>query len=52
MCKNEKIRDSFEEELPAWAKAVIVYCKDTQIRSSSLQSETVDYVETMDDSMC
>ena len=51
-CKDEMIRDSFEEKLPLWAKAVVMYCKDTQIRSSSLQTETTEYVDTIDDGMC
>lgn len=48
-CKDEHMRDCFEERFPMWAHAVISYCRNTQIRSSALQLETADYSGSMDD---
>lgn len=48
VCKEEHIRSSFEDHFPQWAHA---YCRDMQIRSSSLQKETADYSVSMDDGM-
>lgn len=42
MLKRLNIRDEFDEKYPVWATSIIRYCKDTQIKSSSLQSETKD----------
>lgn len=49
MCKEENIRDTFEEQFPLWAQAIITYCRDTQIRSTAIQAETADYSEDLDD---
>ena len=46
MCKEENIRDTFEEQFP---QAIITYCRDTQIRYSAIQAETADYSEDLDD---
>lgn len=51
VCKREGIHDSSQEKLPTWAKAVALYCKKTQIKSSALQAETLQYSDTMDDDM-
>ena len=51
MCKEENLRDSFEEKFPGWVKAVVKYCKETQVRSSSLQAETMEYSDTMIEGM-
>lgn len=48
MCKEENIRDTFEEQFPLWAQAIITYCRDTQIRFSALQAETASYSEDLD----
>ncbi len=51
MCKEENIRDTFEEQFPLWARAIIVYCRDTQIKSSALQAETAEYSDDLEDGM-
>ena len=48
MCKVENIRDTFEEQFPLWAQAIITYCGNIQIRYSALQAETADYSEDLD----
>lgn len=40
--KKLNIRDEFDEKYPVWARSIIRYCKDTQIKSTSLQLETKD----------
>ena len=49
VCKEENIPDTFEEQFPLWAQAIITYCRDTQIRYSALQAETADYSDDLDD---
>ena len=49
MCKSEPIREEFEEKFPLWAKAILKYCKETQIKSSALQMETVDFSDDLED---
>lgn len=46
-CKKDDIRDEFEDKFHDWAKAVIKYCKDTQVRSTALQAETAAYNEAI-----
>ena len=49
VCKEENLRDTFEEEFRLWARAIITHSRDTQIRYSALQTETADYSEDLDD---
>ena len=46
---NDDIRDHFEENFPVWARAIVTYCKETQVKSSSLQAETSAYSDDMDE---
>ena len=46
-CKKEDLRDHFEDKFPLWARAIVIYCKDTQVRSTALQIETADYSEEL-----
>ena len=48
--KRTNIRDEFDEEYLVWARSIIHYCKDTQIKSTSLQFETKD-ADDMNDGM-
>ena len=43
------MRDHFEDKFPLWARAIVIYCKDTQVRSTALQIETADYSEDTND---
>ena len=43
------IRDDFEEKFPLWAKVILKYCKETQVKSSALQIETEDFYDDLDD---
>lgn len=45
-CKKDDIRDHFEDRFPLWARAIVTYCKETQVRSTALQIETFDYDDT------
>ena len=46
--KRMDIRDDFDEKYPTWARSIIRYCRDTQIKSTSLQLETKDVDDTND----
>ena len=35
LCKKPTIRDDFECSFPQWARAIVCYCKDTQLNSSA-----------------
>ena len=50
--KENNIRDVFEEKFQLWAQSIIMYCKDTQIRSSAVQLETCDYSDDVEEGMC
>lgn len=39
----------FELKFPIWARAIITYCKTTQIRSTALQIETTDFDDDMNE---
>ena len=47
ICKKDNLRCDFEENYPLWAQAVVKYCKDTQIKCTSLQSETEKYSDDL-----
>ena len=51
ICKRENLRDEFEESFPQWARAVVKYCKDTQVKSTALQAETEEFHEDISDGM-
>ena len=44
-CGKPDARAEFEESFPVWAKAIVLYCKDTQVRSTALQQETENFSE-------
>ena len=46
--KNADVRASFEDNFPIWAKAIVSYCKKTQIKCSAIQSETEGYNDEME----
>ena len=48
MRRKDNLRQKFEENFALWSKAIIVYCKDTQVKSTALQIETADYSEDLD----
>jgi len=48
VCKEENIRDMFDEKFSLWVRAIITYCRETQIRSSAFQAETADYSDDRD----
>ena len=48
-CKKEDIRDTFEEVFPQWARAIVIYSRGTQIRSTALQTEIAGYADDMED---
>lgn len=48
MCKEENVWDMFDETFPVWARAIISYCRETQIRYSACQAETADYSDDQD----
>ena len=50
--EREGLRFEYEQRFPMWMKAVIQYCKETQIRSTSLQSETSKFKVNMDEGKC
>jgi hypothetical protein len=50
-CQREDIRDNFEDNFPLWARAIIAYCKKTQVRSMALQNETANYNEDIAEGM-
>lgn len=52
VCKEENIRDRFEESFVLWCRAIASYCKETQIKSSVIQAETRDYCEDLNDGEC
>ena len=43
LIQRDDIRETFEDNILDWSKAIINYCKDTQIKLSSLQMECVDF---------
>lgn len=43
LCKKATIRDDFECSFPQWARAIVCYCKDTQLNSSAIREETKDF---------
>ena len=47
----EPIREEFEEKFPLWAKAILRYCRETQVKSSALQLETVDFNDDLEDGL-
>lgn len=48
LVKNADVRASFEDNFPIWAKAIVSYCKKTQIKCSAIQSETEGYNDEME----
>ena len=52
ICKEENVRGKFEESFILWCRAIALYCKQSQIKSSALQAETSDYSEDLDDGKC
>ncbi len=40
-----------EKAFPLWAKAIVLYCKNSQ-QTKMLKAETVDYSDDIDDGMC
>ena len=51
MCDKENIRETFEEQFPLWVRAMIMYCKNTQIKLSALQEETASYTDDLPEGM-
>ena len=49
MSISTPIRDEFEEKFPLWAKAILRYCRDTQVKSTALQLETIDFTSDSDE---
>ena len=49
MCKNEKLRDNFEDQFPVWSKSVTVYCRETQANTSAVKSIVSDFSDDMND---
>ena len=43
------MRDNFEEKFLLWSTAIITYCKDTQVRSTALQIETLEYTPDLEE---
>lgn len=48
LVKNADVRASFEDTFPVWAKAIVSYCKKTQIKCSAIHSETEGYNDEME----
>ena len=46
-CKKDNLRQKFEETFFLWSRAIITYCKETQVRSTSLQIETAGWNEDL-----
>ena len=46
---HESLRHDFDDEFPKWMKAVICYCKDTQVRSTAIQSESSGFRMDIDE---
>ena len=36
--QDQNIQERFDEELLLWCKAILCYCKDTQKRSTAIQT--------------
>lgn len=49
LCQRMNIRDVYEENFMKWARAVVKYCKSTQLKCSSLRAETGDFTEELGD---
>ena len=50
--REENVHGKFEESFMLWCRAVPLYSKQTQIRFATLQEETRDYFEDLDDGKC
>ena len=48
LLNNVDVRSSFEECFPVWAKAIVAYCKNTQINCTAIQRATVGYYDEME----
>lgn len=46
-CKKDDLRQKFEETFFLWCRAIITYCKETQVRSTALQIETAGWNEDL-----
>ena len=49
MVQHDDIREEFEEEYMRWARAVVKYCKTTQVTNTAIRGVVHDYTEDTDD---
>lgn len=49
ICQNENIRDQFEDVFPQWARTIVTYCRETQLKSTAIQAEVSELESDLDD---
>ena len=45
---NHNMRDEFDDNFVKWMAAIIMYCKETQKKSSAIQEVVSSYSEDLD----
>ena len=52
LVKVDNLRQLFDDNFSVWCKAVILYCRETQLKTTALQEETEEYTDDLGDGMC